>query len=1213
MQRKHNKRKILTLTQLFVVSLIFLFIGSNFNIVASSQVDENDTALNYTIRFEKPIITETTLNGKTYTQVHMQNCISNAATGNPALPVYPVKILLPQGKTVSTIDVSYDEIKDVSCDLSSSPIMPQQEPISIAIKKERAPFQMNAAVYNSKNPVLDSIYNNGGIDFCRGFAILTINIYPVQYMPGLHRLHYFPELKINIELADDNQNILDESLEMLRLDSTDLDIIKSIVVNPEIANDYAPLSYQVLSGSGLCNSEDTYDYVIITNEALNNTIGEEYSWSDLLKHRVSYSGLSAAKVTVENIGSCQYYWNDTALFNDSAAHIREFIKDAYINWDTKYVILGGDWDDGDVNKQIVPERTFYVSGASELPYPTMPCDMYYSHLDGNWRDAAHGCWGGGKNSGVNDHYAEVYIGRMTVSSAKQISNFIKKIIWYDLYSDNEFIRKAAFFGGNLGWDSVTSADYMEEIRSGNDPNFYQCKGFLEWNEENSSFKYNISTRLYHNWGESIPSAYQTAINNNDACLINHLSHGSTTIGLDMTTAQLGSLSNTKYFFSYSAQCLSGRFTDGTTPEKTLTSINANSGAFGLIWNTGYGWGSDSNTNGPNQYLQRQFWHYLFSSSPDDWTIGKAQAYAKDELSNYVDTSWHYAWCYNWYSSHLFGDPAQKIKFGDSDESIVLTSEIPVNETSMPAGMTTLRINVSDPEGNLINVIFKTNATGNWLNIGTNNSQPNGTYSQTYDFNYYNTTCWWSVNVYDTTGSSGWTNETYNFITGPYINQNPDLQNETPNNQSTRISITTINLSVHIYDVEGDLFNWTIETSPNIGNNYGNNESNGSKTCNISNLNCNTTYYWYVNTTDRVSGNWTNKTYFFTTELNIPTFSNITPSNQSTDVSVTSSVLSINIENPENTYFNWSIETNPNIGNIYGNNSLNGQKTCNISSLNYYTTYYWFVNVSNTSLGIWTNKTYWFKTRQQPSTPSPSSNPPPAPPSQNNPPVTPSTPEGATTGYIDTTYDFTTTSTDPDNDNIKYKFNWGDGSISNWTNLTDSGTQISLSHSWSSSGIYKINAIAQDENDQNSSWSEILNITIEEKPEEKPEIKVDNVPDSVSTDENIVFNVSETNGLDENFTYFWDFGDGTIGIGKQPSHKYTSPGNYIIILTVTNANDVVEIITFEVAVSAENLVTTLDTIDKKKNEGSQLLPIEIILLGGGWIFCLIIVIYLLKKS
>ncbi len=41
------------------------------------------------------------------------------------------------------------------------------------------------------------------------------------------------------------------------------------------------------------------------------------------------------------------------------------------------------------------------------------------------------------------------------------------------------------------------------------------------------------------------------------------------------------------------------------------------------------------------------------------------------------------------------------------------------------------------------------------------------------------------------------------------------------------------------------------------------------------------------------------------------------------------------------------------------------------------------------------------------------------------------------------------------------------------------------------------------------------------------------------------------------TYVWDFGDGTKSGEKQPSHTYTSPGQYVITLTVTSAKGCVD--------------------------------------------------------
>ena len=123
---------------------------------------------------------------------------------------------------------------------------------------------------------------------------------------------------------------------------------------------------------------------------------------------------------------------------------------------------------------------------------------------------------------------------------------------------------------------------------------------------------------------------------------------------------------------------------------------------------------------------------------------------------------------------------------------------------------------------------------------------------------YLTIYWWSVNVTD---GYNWTNETYHFKT--LENQAPSISDIIPSNGSTGISKSTTTLSVSITDNGGDNFNWTIETSPHIGNSSENNSSSGIKSCSISGLSYSSTYYWYVNVTDGIIS--TNRSFYFTVE------------------------------------------------------------------------------------------------------------------------------------------------------------------------------------------------------------------------------------------------------------------------------------------------------------------------------------------------------------
>lgn len=98
---------------------------------------------------------------------------------------------------------------------------------------------------------------------------------------------------------------------------------------------------------------------------------------------------------------------------------------------------------------------------------------------------------------------------------------------------------------------------------------------------------------------------------------------------------------------------------------------------------------------------------------------------------------------------------------------------------------------------------------------------------------------------------------------PAIGGKCSITNPIPSESATDISISTSIISVNINEPTGDIIDWTLETSPNIGSSSGTGESNGTKTCSISGLSYGTTYTWYVNATDGT--NWRCESYSFTTE------------------------------------------------------------------------------------------------------------------------------------------------------------------------------------------------------------------------------------------------------------------------------------------------------------------------------------------------------------
>ena len=133
------------------------------------------------------------------------------------------------------------------------------------------------------------------------------------------------------------------------------------------------------------------------------------------------------------------------------------------------------------------------------------------------------------------------------------------------------------------------------------------------------------------------------------------------------------------------------------------------------------------------------------------------------LVNSMEYNTKYWWAVNVSGSGEWLEKTYHFKTRPENYLPVLSNPWPADgATSVTIGTIPLKITISDQDGNLMNVTFRTNASGSWMVIGTNTSQPNGTYSQEYTFTEYSHTYWWSVHCFD---GEGWSNATYRFTTG----------------------------------------------------------------------------------------------------------------------------------------------------------------------------------------------------------------------------------------------------------------------------------------------------------------------------------------------------------------------------------------------------------------------------------------------------------------
>ena len=270
---------------------------------------------------------------------------------------------------------------------------------------------------------------------------------------------------------------------------------------------------------------------------------------------------------------------------------------------------------------------------------------------------------------------------------------------------------------------------------------------------------------------------------------------------------------------------------------------------------------------------------------------------------------------------------------------------------------------------------------------------------------------------------------------------PLIAAPSPADGATSILPTLSSLFFNLTDVQGDLMNYTVTTSPNIGTGEGTNVYNGVFNVSVNGLQNSTTYSWQVIATD---GTYTRvSTFTFTTtgSLNTaPDISDPSPANGSTGVPVTLTHLSFTLTDAQNDLMNYAVTTSPDVGTGSDTNVTNKICTISVDGLQYSTVYTWQVNATD---GLLNNSAVFTFTTE------------PSPPLNNPPDVTLPVPSDGTVGVSLVQSHLFFSLSDADDDFMNYTVltspNIGSGSGTNVAgggyNVSISGLSYSTTYSW----------------------------------------------------------------------------------------------------------------------------------------------------------------------
>jgi len=709
-----NKILISGVVILFLFSAVVAGMNSGYN---TELENYEDITLNFT--FLKPKIEKIEINNEVYDRVTINRLPNSGDLNQPCLPVKSVKVLIPYGRELDFVNVVAKEKSLVGSGYN------------VEVGHNIIPLESNAAPQDSNkkyNSVFsEKLYSIVGTHTFRGYSVLFVNIYPVQYMKDTGEMAYYKYITLEVKTKESSSNTLIRGIQK------DKEIVTKLVDNPSYIASY--------NDAPVPTSRDTVEYAVITNEELRDATGD-YTFQDLVQSKID-KGMSADIFTVEDIISNPEYWvNGTwgdntpnpdnpfnvseitgnySLFNDTQAKIRNFIRYAYLELGTEYVLLGGDADAHPDGENIIPLRGLYACeeglplGTLDFEEDDIPSDVYYACLDGNYNYDMDERWGeNATNNNISnveeaDLMAEIYVGRACVDADDEVSNFVMKTLAYENSDEDPYLSKVLMVGEYLGFPGVSEygGNYKDEIiplipDDFNVDTLYERDG--SWN------KYDLINIL----------------NTATPHLLNHLGHGFVDYALKLDNSDILSLTNDKYFFIYSQTCLAGSFDNCYRETYYIEdcaaehfTVETPHGAFAVIMNSRFGLGSENTLYSPSQVLDESFFTALFTENLRE--LGRANHYSKE------DHIWHInengiRWVY--YETNLFGDPEVSIKDPyPSNVVFNITFTCPENSGSLYIlgkkifplflikvpillGRTTMQVEaISDPEGQVYSVEF----------------------------------------------------------------------------------------------------------------------------------------------------------------------------------------------------------------------------------------------------------------------------------------------------------------------------------------------------------------------------------------------------------------------------------------------------------------------------------------------------------------------------
>jgi len=519
--------------------------------------------------------------------------------GAPAVPVYPLQILLPPGSIAREVVIEYGERIELGKH-------------QLASVRQQFPFSESAAAALAgadsviwAQPVELPIRENSDFSthFLAGHGILLTHACPIRYNPVTQQLSYYRDFNVRVATIQSDQAFPPQM--------TAREQVLNSVDNPIALQEYSQYADRTVG----------YEYLVVAPEELATYFQQMVNWRNSL-------GMRSRLVAIEEVLAA---WDGV----DDAERLRNYLIAEYQEYGFHYLLLGGDID-------LIPYRELYASAPGYTA--DLASDLYFACLDGSWDVNQNGIWG---EAGEEDWFPELAVGRASVSTALEAASFINKQLDYQQSPVTADLTRYLMVGEQLDDNPTWGGNCKDEIRFGSTTNGIETTGLSD----------NLEVALLYDregvWTtDDLFNQLGQGVN-----MVNHLGHCGTTALMRMSNADVTVDNLTadgyshNYHIGYSQGCHAGSFDYNDCVIERITNLGTGFAAF--IGNSGYGWYQSDCNGGASQLFDREFFDALFGENIG--TLGDALQDSRVDLAAWAENSPHIRWVY--YELNLFGDPA----------------------------------------------------------------------------------------------------------------------------------------------------------------------------------------------------------------------------------------------------------------------------------------------------------------------------------------------------------------------------------------------------------------------------------------------------------------------------------------------------------------------------------------------------------------------------